>query len=66
MQIQVTWTPLLSIADIGNSAISSYGLQWDAGVTGGLWMNLVGYASTSSLTTFTVTEGVVSGVVYTF
>jgi|LauGreDrversion4_2_1035121.scaffolds.fasta_scaffold303839_1 hypothetical protein len=45
LQIEVDWTPLLAVADIGNSAILSYGLQWNAGVPSGPWINLVGYAS---------------------
>lgn len=66
MQIQVTWSPLVTVEDIGNSAIISYGLQWDAGVTSGPWINLVGYSSNSLLTTFTVTQSVTPGTVYTF
>lgn len=56
----------MSIADIGNSAILSYGLQWDAGVSGGPWINLVGYSSDSMLTSFTVNQGVTDGIVYNF
>lgn len=65
-QIQIIWAPLLNVEDIGNSAILSYGMQWDAGVTNGPWINLVGYSSNSMLTSFTVTQGVVAGVVYNF
>ncbi len=54
-QIQVKWTSLIATADIGNSAIVSYGLQWDAGVLNGPWINLVGYASDYMLNQFTVT-----------
>jgi len=62
----VIWPPLLNVQDIGNSAILSYGLQWDAGVTGGPWVNLVGYTSDSILTSFIVTSGVTPGTVYNF
>ncbi len=39
-QISVTWTALTSNADIGNSAILSYNLEWDANTNQGTWYHL--------------------------
>lgn len=66
MQIEVVWAALLNVADIGNSAVLSYGLQWDVGIADGDFVNLVGYASDSPLTSFIVTVGVTPGTLYRF
>lgn len=64
--IEVTWNPLIAIADTGNSAILSYGLQWDSGTSGASWINLVGYSSDYLLTSFTISSGVAPGTTYRF
>lgn len=43
--ITVSWTALTTTADIGNSAITSYELQWDAGSSGASFTSLVGGSS---------------------
>lgn len=51
-QIIVTWSPLTATADIGNSAIISYDLEWDQGTN--TWISLSGYSSNSLATQFTI------------
>ena len=66
LQIEVVWSPLLNVQDVGNSAILSYGLEWNAGIANGPWISLVGYASDSILTSFIVSRGVTPGTIYNF
>lgn len=41
-------------------------MQWNAGILNGPWVNLVGYSSDSTLTSFIVTLRVTPGTVYKF
>jgi hypothetical protein len=68
--ITVDYHPLAGAAR-GGAPILSYELQWDQGSAGATWVSLVGAASDSVLTQFTVQDAqdpayVVSGTVYEF
>ena len=61
-QIEVTWTALSSSAETGNSAITSYHLEWDSGTNGATFTTLTGatspyYTSTSYTVTSSLTAG---------
>lgn len=67
----VTWT---APADNGGSVITSYNIQWDAGVSGGPWIDLVGNTQATpaqspylpGTLSYTRTTGIVAGTTYTF
>jgi len=53
--IQVTWTALTTLSETGGATIRSYNLQWDQDGTGTTYVDLVGFTTTYTLTTYTVT-----------
>ena len=57
-QIEVDWDSLTTHSQIGGSSIISYNLQWDVGTNGLFWVDLAGYTSTYTSTSFIVTYGV--------
>lgn len=56
-QIEVTWSALATEAElggvVGEVVITSYELTWDAGDSTGPWIELEGYSSAYTGTTFT-------------
>ena len=56
--ITVQWTALTS-PDNGESAITSYNLQWDRGTLGFMYYDLLGATPYTTMIDFTVTNGVV-------
>ena len=62
----VDWASVLSSPANGGSAITAYALYWDSGSGGATFTNLVGSDGTYSLTTYTVTSGIVQGSSYEF
>jgi hypothetical protein len=69
-QIVLTWSTLTGDADTGGATILSYGLEWDAGTTGGaggqVWSYLSGHTVRSLTTTFTISSGLTAGQAYLF
>lgn len=66
-QISVSWDPTSSLTfSNGGSAITAYNLQWDNGSGGSSWVDLLGPSPASTVVTFTVSTGVVSGTSYMF
>ena len=55
-QVEVTWTALTAPQN-GDSAVTSYELQWDAGSSGVSWVDLAGVSSNYLLTSYVVTTG---------
>lgn len=51
-QMFVYWSKLESMADMGDSEIISYGLEWDNGSSQSVWTSLQGYMSDQLLTDF--------------
>jgi hypothetical protein len=64
-QIDVEWTTLASPLN-GNSDVTTYALYWDAGNDGGSFSPLVGINSDYLLSTYLVTDSIVSGDYYQF
>mmetsp|Transcript_29136 Transcript_29136/g.28196 ORF Transcript_29136/g.28196 Transcript_29136/m.28196 type:complete len:163 (-) Transcript_29136:195-683(-) len=65
-QIAVEWTELTLTADTGNSAITSYQLQWDAGSLGVSWYEVVGFSSDYTSTSYVINTGITAGDPYQF
>jgi hypothetical protein len=69
-QIVLTWSTLTGDAGTGGATILSYGLEWDAGTTGGaggqVWSYLSGHTVRSLTTTFTISSGLTAGQAYLF
>lgn len=69
-QVQVDWTAITDLtSDSGgtdSTVIQSYNLQWDAGTNGGTWTDLLGVSPLSTVTTYTVSSGIVAGTTYKF
>ena len=67
-QIHLEWTALTTHEQTGGAPITSYNLQWDAGLFGLSWEHLVGYEADSGLTdtSYIVTQGVLGGYEYRF
>lgn len=63
--VQVDWVALTASLN-GDSTITSYHLQWDAGTSGSTWTNLVGLSPSSTATTYTLTTGITAGSSYMF
>ena len=63
-QIQVDWVALTLDADKGGSTILSYHLQWDQGTS--TYVDLIGFSTESTATTYTVTSGITGGQSYKF
>ena len=63
--LQVSWTGLSSPQD-GDSAVTSYNLQWDNGTAGLVYYDLVGVAPYTTVLSYTVTTGVVPSQTYRF
>ncbi|CDW74138.1 pa14 multi-domain protein [Stylonychia lemnae] len=64
-QIVVNWQTISS-PDNGDSDVTSYNLQWDAGSDGLSWFSLQGLSPSSILSTYTVTSGIIIGSKYKF
>lgn len=64
--IELEWTLLATDAETGNSPVTSYILQWDAGTSGVTWSYKVGYTSDYTSDSYTVTSGVTAGESYQF
>ena len=64
-QIEVFWDTIGSPED-GDSAVTSYSLEWDVGSEGQTWVRELGYLSNSLATTYTVTDNVLIGQEYQF
>ncbi len=64
-QISVYWIALSSPQN-GDSSVTSYNLQWDAGTSGISWINLQGFSPLSTVLSYIVTTGVNTGVTYQF
>ena len=67
-QIVVDWVALSSDADTGGSAVIAYQLQWHEGNSDvdATWTDLLPRSAYSTATSFTVTDGLVSGYSYSF
>lgn len=64
--VEVTWTTLSSPAN-GDSAVTSYELEWDAGGgTLAAWQPLVGASPAYLLSSYVVTAGITAGASYRF
>lgn len=44
-QVELEWQPLTTYAERGGAVITSYNIQWDAGLYGLSWTHLVGFDS---------------------
>jgi len=64
-QMFVYWSQLESLADMGDSEIISYGLEWDNGSSQSVWTPLQGYMSNQLLTEF-ISQDVTRGTAYSF
>ena len=62
-QIELDWTALTS-PNNGDSAITSYGIQWDQGTS--TYVELIGESSDNLLTSYIVASGITAGTTYTF
>jgi len=65
-QVHVDWSAVSTSPANGGSTITSYNLQWDAGSSGTTWTDLIGVSPETTVTTYTVTSGIVSGTTYQF
>lgn len=65
-QIEVKWTPLSSLTDMGGSVVTSYWLEWDAGSSEANWYDLTGLTQDYSNTSFIKTTGISPGSPYAF
>src|SRR5690242_3797157 len=63
--IEVGWTALTS-PNNGDSSITSYNLQWDAGTSGTTWTDLIGNSPSSTALSYSVTTGITAGSSYQF
>jgi hypothetical protein len=55
--LTIIWDPLTTIYETGNSAITSYSLEWDANTNGVTWSDLVGFSSDDTSTLYSITSG---------
>lgn len=62
--LHLTWVPLTTAVETGDSAILSYNVQWDAGTGGLSWYNLQGYYIGDLSTSVQITTGVAMGLAY--
>jgi hypothetical protein len=58
------WNLLTTALETGGSSILSYHIQWDYG--GSTYVDLVGYSSTHTTNSYTVTTGIIGGSTYKF
>jgi hypothetical protein len=69
-EIVVTWSALATESELGGLVsevvISSYQLDWDAGSGDDSWIELIGYSSAYTATTFTTTDTLTAGETYRF
>ncbi len=65
-QLVIDWTAITADAATGGSAITSYGVYWDAGTSGSSYVALAGVASTYTSTTYTQSTGITAGSTYKF
>jgi hypothetical protein len=64
-RIDVSWLPMVS-PENGDSAITSYDLQYDNGTGGFIWYSLIGLHPDSLALAYRITTGVVPGRYYRF
>lgn len=64
-RIDVSWSPMTSPAN-GDSAITSYDLQYDNATAGFIWYSIIGLTPDSLALSYRVTTGVVPSRIYRF
>ena len=64
-RIDVSWSPMTSPAN-GDSAVTSYDLQYDNATAGFIWYSIIGLTPDSLALSYRVTTGVVPGRTYRF
>jgi hypothetical protein len=64
-RIDISWSPMSSPAN-GDSAITSYDLQYDNATSGFIWYSIIGLSPDSLALSYRVTTGVVPGRTYRF
>ena len=57
---------MVSTESNGGSQITSYNLAWDSGSGSQTFINLVGFEQPYLLTSFMISQGIVSGITYRF